>query len=118
MTPHPPGEYAIVEFMGDVTIVGRIAETERFGTTLLAIEPIFRGELLQAVYHGGQSIYRVTPCSAETAFAKAPTSQYHLPAAVRVTLPPKLLADMEWERAVAFQEAAGEGRCNDDEIEF
>jgi hypothetical protein len=52
---------------------GRLAEVSKFGTTMLAIEPIFSGEMLPAVLHGGSSIYRMTPCSADVAFKKAPT---------------------------------------------
>ena len=85
------GEFAIVEILGHSTLVGRIAEVERFGTKLCQIEPIFKGELLPAVFVGGASIYRLTPCSADVAFRKAPQSDYMLPPSVRARLPVHLL---------------------------
>ena len=88
---HPPGDYAIVELFGHTTLVGRIAEVERFGTKMMAIEPLFRGALLPAVFHGGATIYRLTPCSAETAFANQSRSEWHLPAPIRSIVPPALL---------------------------
>lgn len=90
---HPAGEYAIVELFGHTTLVGRIAEVERFGTKMLAIEPIFAGEFLGPVYHGGAAIYRLTPCSAEIAFNKAPkeNQEWSLPASIRATVPQVLL---------------------------
>jgi hypothetical protein len=91
-TPHPPGEYAIVELFGHTTLVGRIAEVERFGAKMLAIEPLFRGALLDVVFHGGAAIYRLTPCSAETAYARGPTQEYQLPAPIRAIVPAGLLA--------------------------
>lgn len=91
-TAHPPGEYAIVELFGHTTLVGRIAEIERFGAKMMAIEPLFRGELLPAVFHGGAAIYRLTPCSAEQAYARCPQHEYQMPAAIRCILPAALLA--------------------------
>ena len=95
--PHPPGEYAIVEIMGHQTLVGRIAEVTRFGAAMLQIEPIFAGDLLPPVLQSGAAIYRLTPCAAAVAFARAPaaTQTYALPAAIRATLPPALLAPPE-----------------------
>jgi hypothetical protein len=87
----PDGEYAIVELLGHRTLVGRIAEIERFGTKMLAIEPIFQGRLLPALYHGGASIYGLTPCAKEVAADKAPMNAWQLPSAVQATLPPALL---------------------------
>ncbi|MFD2578766.1 hypothetical protein ACFSTD_09620 [Novosphingobium colocasiae] len=37
----PEGEYAIVEALGHRTLVGRVAEVERFGTKMLQVEPLF-----------------------------------------------------------------------------
>lgn len=91
-TEHPPGEYAIVELLGHTTLVGRVAEVERFGTKMLAIEVLFRDTLLPPVFQGGSSIYRFTPCSAEVAFDRQPRAGYHLPAAIRSVVPPLLLA--------------------------
>jgi hypothetical protein len=88
----PPGEYAIVELFGHTTLIGRIAEVERFGTKMLAIEPLFRDTLLGPVFHGGAAIYRLTPCSAEVAWAKQPRLTYQIPDAVRCIVPPLLLA--------------------------
>lgn len=87
----PPGEYAIVELFGHTTLIGRIVEVERFGTKMLAIEPLFNDALLGPVFHGGASIYRLTPCSAEIAWARQPRSDYQLPPAIRATVPPALL---------------------------
>jgi hypothetical protein len=92
LSDHPPGEYAIVELFGHTTLVGRIAEVERFGAKMMALEPLFRGELLPAIFHGGAAIYRLTPCSAEVAFARQPEQEWQIPAAVRCIVPPALLA--------------------------
>ena len=51
----PPGDYAIVEIMGHRTIVGRVEEVERFGTKLIAIEPLLAGQLLPAVLKIGRA---------------------------------------------------------------
>ena len=88
----PAGDYAIVELFGHTTLVGRIAEVERFGTKMLALEPLFRDELLPAVYHGGAAIYRLTPCSADVAFARQPQKEWQIPAAIRCIVPPAVLA--------------------------
>lgn len=98
--PHPPGEYAIVEIMGHQTLVGRIAEVTRFGAGMLQIEPIFAGEILPPILQGGAAIYRLTPCSAEIAFARAPkaTQRWALPDTIKATLPPALIAPPPAER--------------------
>ena len=80
-------EFALVEIMGHSRLVGRVEEVERFGTRLLKIEPIFRGELLPPIYQGGGSIYRYTPCTREVAFANSPKSPFDIPLAVRARLP-------------------------------
>lgn len=87
---YPVGEYAIVEILGHQTIVGRVEDVDRFGTSMLKIEPIFKGELLSPIFQGGASIYRFSPCSAEQAFTRAPDRGYQLPPAVRVLLPERL----------------------------
>jgi len=84
---YPAGEYAIVEVLGHRTLVGRVAEVERFGTKLLAIEPIFKDALLPAALVGGSSIYQFTSCSAEIAFARQPRERYQLPTSISATLP-------------------------------
>ena len=88
----PPGDYAIIELFGHSTLVGRFTEVERFGTKMLALEPIFKGRLLDVVFHGGAAIYRLTPCSAQVAFLRAPNQEYQLPPAIRAAVPPELLA--------------------------
>lgn len=102
----PYGEYAIVEVLGHRTLVGRVAEVERFGTKFLAVEPVFQGRLLANVLIGGASIYQFTPCSAATALRNAPTQDYQLTASVRATLAPAALPapdeDDEPEFAPAF----------------
>lgn len=86
----PPGDYAIVEIMGKSTLIGRIEEVDRFGIKMLAIQPMFAGQLLPAVFQGGASIYRLTPCTAEVAWNKSPRADqaYALPATIRATLAP------------------------------
>jgi hypothetical protein len=84
----PDGEYAIVEIFGHVTLIGRIEEVERFGTKMLAIEPIYQRALLPPVYYGGSALYGLTPCSAATALQRGPTEPYQLPLALRSTLVP------------------------------
>ncbi|MBX9859026.1 MAG: hypothetical protein K2Y20_05460 [Sphingomonas sp.] len=89
--PLPAGDYAIVEILGHRTMVGRVTEVERFGTKLLAIEPLFDGKLLPEVLVGGSSIYQFTPCTAEVAAKRTPTRAYELPRSVAATLPPAAL---------------------------
>jgi hypothetical protein len=86
----PDGDYAIAEIMGHSTMIGRFAEVERFGTKMLQLEPIWENKLLPAVFVGGSSLYRFTPCTREVAFARQPTGRYQLPDAVRATLPPEV----------------------------
>lgn len=85
----PDGEYAIAEIMGHSTMVGRVTEVERFGTKMLHIEPIWQDRLLPAVYVGGASLYRFTPCTKEVAQKRQARQRYNLPAAVEATLPPE-----------------------------
>jgi hypothetical protein len=89
---YPPGDYAIVELFGHTTLVGRISEVERFGAKMLALEPLFKDTLLPPVLHGGASIYRLTPCSAEVAYARQPREGWQLPTSVRCIVPSLLLA--------------------------
>lgn len=101
---YPPGDYAIVELFGHQTLVGRVTEVERFGTKMLALEAIYRSTLLPATLHGGASIYRMTPCDAETAFRQQPRHDWQLPASLRTILPPIALPaasdDLDVERDV------------------
>ena len=112
---HPPGDYAIVELFGHTTLVGRVAEVERFGAKMLALEPIFRDTMLPAVFHGGASIYRMTPCSAEVAYKQQPRREYQLPDAVRAIVPPLVLAAPETSRVVDVPEAEDVVPDEDDE---
>lgn len=105
--PLPGGDYAILELFGHTTLVGRIGEVERYGAKMLVIEPLFRDELLAPVFHGGASIYRLTPCSLEVARAKQPRYDYQLPPPVLAIVPPLLIAQSRTaqlieERADAF----------------
>ena len=91
----PAGEYAIVEALGHRTLVGRVAEIERFGTKMLQVEPLFGDVMLGPVLLGGGSIYQFTPCDAETAFARRPKQTYQLPPSVAATIPPLALPTNE-----------------------
>lgn len=83
----PEGDFAIVEALGHRTLVGRIAEVERFGTKMLQIEPFFGEMMLGPVLLGGGSIYQLTPCTAQIAFARRPTQRYNLPPSLAATIP-------------------------------
>jgi hypothetical protein len=87
----PEGEYAIVEALGHRTLVGRVAEVERFGTKMLQVEPLFGDVMLGPVLIGGGSIYQFTPCTAAAAHARRPTQTYSLPPSVAATIPPLAL---------------------------
>lgn len=87
----PEGDYAIVEALGHRTLVGRVTEVERFGTTMLQIEPLFGGLMLGPILLGGGSIYQFTPCSAEAAFSRRPQETYQIPASLLAVVPPAAL---------------------------
>ena len=91
----PEGEYAIVEALGHRTLVGRVAEIERFGTKMLQVEPLFGTVMLGPVLLGGGSIYQFTPCKPEIAYARRPQQAYNLPASVAATVPPIALPSNE-----------------------
>ena len=80
----PSGDYCILELFGHITLVGRYREVEMIGTKMLAIEPLFCDELLPVVFHGGASVYRLTPCEAETA-------RKYQPREIRTNVPVALL---------------------------
>jgi hypothetical protein len=82
------GEYAIVEQLGHRTLVGRVAEIDRFGTRLLQIEVLLSGELLAPILIGGSSIYGFTPCSREHALARQSRRASDLPYALAGALAP------------------------------
>ena len=115
---YPSGEYAIVELFGHTTLIGRIAEVERFGAKMLALEPLFRDELLPAVFHGGAAIYRLTPCTAAVAYAKQPRREYQLPDAIRCIVPELLLAAPEGGAVVHEAEPDGDDLTEDDQRPF
>lgn len=112
---YPEGDYAIVELMGHTTLVGRIAEVERYGTKMLAIETLFNGAFLGPIYQGGPSIYRLTPCSAEVAFKKQPTRNYQLPAALLAIVPQALLEAPIPVRVVIDEDQPDEDAAGSDE---
>lgn len=87
----PKGDYAIVELFGHTTLVGRIAEVERFGTKMLAIEPLFNGALLGPIYHGGAAIYRLSPCTPQVAWDRQPRDTWQLPPTIRAIVPVEAL---------------------------
>ena len=87
----PGGEYAIVEALGHRTLVGRIAEVERFGTKMLQVEPLFGDVMLGPVFLSGASIYQLTPCAPEIALARRPKHSYQLPPSVAAVVPPSAL---------------------------
>lgn len=83
----PQGEYAIVEALGHRTLVGRVAEIERFGTKLLQVEPLYAQTMLGPVLLGGGSIYQFTPCTRDVAFDRRPKNEWSLPASIVATIP-------------------------------
>lgn len=87
----PDGEYAIVEQLGHRTMIGRVAEVERFGAKLMQIEVIFDGQLLTPTFIGGGGVYAFTPVPVEIAAARAATSRYQLPPAIAALVPPQAL---------------------------
>jgi len=92
----PEGEYAIVEALGHRTLVGRVAEVERFGTKMLQIEPLFVSAetgaiMLGPVLLGGSSIYQFTPCAPIVALRSAPKRRYELPSSIEGSLPAEAL---------------------------
>lgn len=91
----PAGEYAIVEALGHRTLVGRVAEIERFGTKMLQVEPLFGQVMLRPVLLGGGSIYQFTPCDAATAYTRRPRETYQLSGSVAATIPPIALPSSE-----------------------
>lgn len=105
-TALPPGDYAIVEMFGHTKLIGRMSETERFGQKLLALEPIYQGELMPAMMIGGAAIYCLTPCTPAVALVQSPKSEWGLPESLRATLPPRMLAAPEmYEEPPAFAPA-------------
>lgn len=85
--PAPFKTWAILELMGHIRLGGMVSEEVRFGTTMGRIDiPGEKEEEWTATqYFGGGSVYRVTPCTEETARAVAasnrprPSHTYQLP---------------------------------------
>ncbi|SFG09183.1 hypothetical protein SAMN05518801_10777 [Novosphingobium sp. CF614] len=94
-TALPEGDYAIVEVLGHRTLVGRIAEVERFGTRLLQVEPFFADAMLGPILLGGGNIYQFTPVPPETAWARRPKEKYQIPASILAAVPPAALPSNE-----------------------
>lgn len=113
-TDIPPGEYAIVEALGHRTLIGRVAEIERFGTKMLQIEPMFGDVMLDPILLGGASIYQFTPCTAEVAFHRRPTRNYELPASVFATVPAAALPSADKGEPLPF----GQDSDDDDDAMF
>lgn len=88
----PCGDFAILELFGHTTLVGRYAEVERFGSKMLALEPLFNDTLLPVVFHGGAAIYRLTPCSVDVAYEQQPRHGYQLPLAIKAIVPQAMIA--------------------------
>lgn len=105
----PAGEYAIVEALGHRTLIGRVAEIERFGTKMLQVEPLFGDVMLGPILLGGGSIYQFTPCSAETAFARRPQHAYQLPPSVAAIVPPAALTSNEELPSFLVEDELGDG---------
>ena len=87
----PDGLYAIVECFGHQTLIGRVEEVERFGTKMLQIEAILRGELLPPRLVGGGAIYAMTMVDPAVAFTRAPTSDWQIPETLRHAIPASML---------------------------
>ena len=83
----PEGDYAIVEALGHRTLIGRVAEVERFGTKMCQIEPLFADVMLGPVLLSGASLYQFTPRTAQQAYARRHKNEYGLPRAICDTLP-------------------------------
>lgn len=83
----PEGNYAIVEALGHRTLVGRVAEVERFGTKMCQIEPLFADFMLGPVLLSGASLYQFTPCTPAQAYARRHKNEYSLPQAISDALP-------------------------------
>lgn len=113
----PEGDYAIVEVLGHRTLVGRVAEIERFGTKMLQIEPLFGDVMLAPVLVGGGSLYQFTPCSPETAYARRPKRTYELPGSVAATIPPPALPDNSELPSFLVEDDAGADVCAHDATE-
>lgn len=64
--------WAVVEIMGHKQLAGRVTEEPIAGTNMLRIDiPEVDGHPARTVYHGGQAIYAIHPCTEDIARAAA-----------------------------------------------
>ena len=117
-TALPEGEFAIVEALGHRTLVGRVAEIERFGTKMLQVEPFFGDVMLGPVLLGGGSIYQFTPVTADKAWARRPHEKYQLPPSVLATVPATALPSNGELPGIHPEEDAEDDETSDDGIPF
>ena len=108
----PDGEYAIVEALGHRTLVGRIAEAQRYGVVMLQVEPIYLEWMLDPVLLGGSSIYQLTPCSPQAAWSRRARYEHELPSSLAATI-----ADLPAPNLPAFL-GYDAGACQDDDEDF
>lgn len=66
--------WAVVELMGHVRMAGLLTEEERFGAKLGRLD-VPKGDGFVTTFFGGQSVYRITPCTEEAARAVAAHNQ-------------------------------------------
>jgi hypothetical protein len=66
--------YAILELMGHVRLAGKITEEQHFGRNLGRIDIPQEDGTFLTQFFSGDSIYRLTPCTEETARIIAKTS--------------------------------------------
>lgn len=77
-------QWAIVELLGHVRMAGRVTEEQLFGRAMGRIDIPGPGGDFLTQYFGGDSIYRLTPCSEAAARAvasanrPAPVSPYEI----------------------------------------
>ena len=78
--------WAILELMGHVRLGGLVSEEEKFGVKMGRIDvPTEEPAGFVTQYFGGQSVYRLTPCTEEVARAVAkhtsvqPIHSYEMP---------------------------------------
>lgn len=78
--------WAIVELMGHVKTAGKVSEEPHFGTVLLRIDiPEHNSKQAHTEFHGGQAIFRLTPCDEQ--IARMVLAQTFTPPIVNFALP-------------------------------
>lgn len=75
--------WAVVELMGHVRLGGKVTEEERFGIKMGRID-IPCDDTFVTQYFGGQSVYRLTPCSEEIARSVATYNKPEVPYELRL----------------------------------